>query len=207
MKSGKIYIEANWQLFGLVVDLLKLEKTKIIIIFRDPRDWVRSWMNKGKGSWYDKKDLLSKINCLGFKRVDPSNVGINNPHWKYYSRFQKLCWVWHYMNNNFYEILQNGNENITYFLFENLFVKKDVDKINELLKFALNDYYKIECLKNMNDILDVKINESEVKNFLEWNHWTNQQCKELHHLCGGLMQKLGYGKEKEWSEKIDIKNN
>ena len=195
-----LYIEANWQLFGIIQDLLSLKSSKVILIFRDPRNWVTSWMNKG--GWYDNKDLLSKINVLGFKRITPQNVGIYNPEWKNYTRFQKLCWVWNYMNSNFYNTLRENNKNVRHFFFEDIFMKKDKTTIRNFLQFALDDYFKEEYVNKMLGMLQNKVNENTQEEFPKWPDWDKKYCRDLHYFCGDLMQKLGYGNEPEWLEKL-----
>lgn len=201
LNYSKLYIESNWQLFGLIEDLLKFNKSKILIVFRDPRDWVSSWMNKG--GWYDKNDLLSKINILGFKRVTPANVGIDNPDWKDYSRFQKLCWVWNYMNGNFYEAVKENNPNIRHFFFEDIFAKRDESTIKDFLQFSLGEYFKDEYVDQMLSMLQHKVNQKPKEEFPNWIEWDKKHCQYLHYFCGDLMKELGYGTEPEWLKKIE----
>jgi hypothetical protein len=199
---SQVYIESNWQLFGLLDTLNELRNSKIIFLFRDPRNWVMSWMNREKG-WYSESDLLLRINLLGFKRITPKNVGIYNPDWKNYDRFQKLCWVWNYLNSTFYNAIDDSNPNIQYFFFEDIFTKKDPTTIKNFLKFTLNDYFNEEYVNQMLKTLNKKVNQSTTKRFPQWPNWDRKQCKDLHYFCGELMQKLGYGNEPEWLEKIN----
>jgi hypothetical protein len=200
--SKTVYIESNWQLFGLIDILPNIKpQTKIIFIFRDPRSWVSSWMNH-KG-WYSKADLLTLIDKKGFKRVTPANVGIDNPKWKDYSRFQKLCWVWNYMNGNFYETVKENNPNIRHFFFEDIFVKQDKTTIKDFLQFSLNEYFKDEYVEQMLSMLQHKVNQKPKEDFPNWIDWDKKHCQDLHYFCGDLMKELGYGTEPEWLKKIE----
>lgn len=199
-KNYKFYFEANWQLFGLIPELLEIPNTKIIIIIRDPRDWVRSWMNKG--SWYDNKDLMTKFNFLGFKRITPKNVGVNNKYWKHYNRFRKLCWVWNYMNNKFYEYHQDSIHDIRLFFFEDIFIKNNQDKIRDFLKYSLSEQYDNYFLQIFLKKLQTKVNKSHNKKFPEWKQWNKEYAKDLQSICGKSMKQLGYGTEPEWKQKL-----
>ena len=196
----RYYFEANWQLFGLLDDLFNFQNSKIIIFFRDPRTWVQSWMNKGY--WYDDKDLLTKIDMLGFKRVTPKNVGIDNPEWKQYTRFQKLCWVWNYMNGLFYEAMGKDKKNIKAFYFEDIFVKKNKTKVREFLQFSLNEQYRENYTIELLDMLDHKVNQTKTNDFPHWQYWNDEYAKEMEYFCGDLMLNLGYGEELGWQRKI-----
>ncbi len=196
IEDKNFYIEANYQLFGLIDKLTKLPDSKIIVIFRDPRDWVRSWMNQG--GWYTRGDLLSMINLGGVKRITPQNAGIHNPYWHQYTRFQKLCWAWNFMNSQFYSEIKKKHSNLKYFFFEDLFTKKNYEKLSELLKFALNSHYDASCTDSLYNLLNIKVNESNARYLPSWQNWDSATCKILHHFCGDLMLKLGYGKEAKW---------
>lgn len=198
---GSLYIEANAQLFGLVDDLKKMKCSKVLIIFRDPREWVRSWMNRD--GWYDGKDMLSRINLWGLKRINPKNVGINHPDWKRYSRFQKLCWVWNFMNHSFYRSLETNTAKISWFFFEDLFRDKKEDKVRDFLRFALGELHREKYVKQLHVRLHKKINHNARNDFPGWQQWDANRCRELMQLCGSLMQKLGYGLEPEWRDKIN----
>ena len=196
----QIYFEANAQLFGLVSDLIKMPRTKVAIFIRDPRTWVQSWLNKG--TWYDEKDILGNVNWLGFKRLTPRNVGRKNTMWKSYDRFQKLCWVWNYMNSNFYKIISKYKKNIRFFLFEDFFIKKKEDIIKDFLRFIIGNNYTPKYLECTLNLLQQKENQTLSKKFPAWEYWNKQYAINLHSICGELMQKFGYGKEEKWLKKL-----
>lgn len=202
LNNTSCYIEANSQLFGLIRQLKSMPNSRLIIIFRDPRSWIKSWVNKGE--WYTKDDLLSIINLGGLKRLSPENVGIYNEHWKEYSRFQKLCWVWNFMTNLFISEIEKASPNLAYFFFEDLFIKRDVNEIERFLRFSLNDLYDPIFTHRLRKMLDHKVNENRSEIIPSWEHWDYEMCKNLDFFCGDLMDDLGYGKEQEWLEKLWI---
>lgn len=199
VKDCNYYFESNSQLFGLTGLLSKIPNTKIIILFRDPRDWVRSWMNKGY--WYDNKDILSKLNFLGLKRLDPKNVGIHLQDWLYFSRFQKLCWVWNYMNSNLTHSLDRAN--VMSFTFEDLFISKDFHLTKNMFDFIFEHSQTEKYVNEFMALTDNKVNQTVFDTFPHWKQWSDDQCRTLHSFCGDLMVKLGYGSEPEWMEKVN----
>lgn len=195
-----LYVEANYQLFGVIEVLLNLKNSKVILFSRDPRDWVASWMNKG--SWYDRKDLLTQIDLLGLKRLTPKNIGQKLPQWDNYSRFQKLCWAWTAMNGIFYNLCNANYSNLTYFFFEDIFVNKDITEIQRLLGFLMGKMYNESVLENFMELLEKKINTNPDTSFPPWTYWDPKTCIDLEDICGDLMRKLGYGKENYWFKKL-----
>jgi hypothetical protein len=171
-----------------------------MIIFRDPRSWIKSWMNKG--GWYTQDDLLTFINMGGVKRLSPENVGAYNEHWKEYSRFKKLCWVWNFMTNLFISEIEKESPNLVYFFFEDLFIKRDRNEIKRFLNFSLNDFYSPIFTNKLRKMLDHKVNENRSEIIPSWKHWDQEMCKNLDFFCGNLMDDLGYGKEQEWLQKL-----
>jgi len=194
-----LYIEANPQLFGLIEELLNLKNSRVLLLFRDPRDWVASWVNRG--SWYDRKDILTQIDMFGLKRLTPKNIGQKLPEWKNYSRFQKLCWAWSIMNGIFYNSCKPNYSNLTYFFFEDIFVNKEATEIRRLLIFLLGEVYNDNILYNFMDLLKKKTNTNPKESFPKWTHWDPSLCVQLEYMCGNLMSKLGYGKENYWLKK------
>lgn len=198
LENNKVYIESNHQLFGMIDILETFSNSKTIIIFRDPREWVKSWMNKG--IWYTKTDILSLLDFAGFKRITPKNVGVHSIEWTSYCRFQKLCWVWNFMNRFFVDAIEKHN--LSYFYFENLFIRKDSKTLEMFLVDSLGDLNKPEYVESLAMLLNTKVNENTDSTFPGWEKWGVDDCRELQLICGNLMSKLGYGNEPEWIEKI-----
>jgi hypothetical protein len=92
------YVEANAQLFGITEDLLRLPNANVVLVIRDPRTWIESWLKK---KWYSDRDLLTRLDVLGFKRITPGNVGAEMSAWEGYSRVEKLAWVWGFLAASF----------------------------------------------------------------------------------------------------------
>jgi len=200
IEGCKFYFEANQQLYGLTNILPEIPNSKVLLFFRDPRDWVRSIINKGKA--YTDKDILYKINVGGFKRISPENLDKKSENWKNYNQFQRICWVWNYINTNFYNSINGNNQNIRHYFFEDIFIKNNENTIRDFLEFALDEYFEEEYVARLQKMLQNKVNENTKQEFHKWHDWDKKHCQDLHYFCGDLMQKLGYGNETEWLEKI-----
>lgn len=95
------YIEANAQLFGITEDLLRLPNTNVVLIIRDPGTWIESWLKK---KWYSERDLLTRVDKLGFRRITPENVGLEESGWDSFQRVEKLAWVWGFLARSFRQL-------------------------------------------------------------------------------------------------------
>lgn len=202
--EAPIYIESNYQFQGLLDVLpLSFENYRSIYIIRDPRDWVRSFINwRGLYHWTDIHYLLRN-------RLSPSAVGDQNyaKKWKKMDQFEKLCWAWQFINNYARETT-NNDPNSRVYLFEDIFKsKKKTENLLELTEFT-QDIKNIKR-KNQDHILKVidktlghKVNKPQTYDFPAWQEWDNSIAKKLQSICGELMDKLGYGTEEEWINKL-----
>ncbi|MGD2115374.1 MAG: sulfotransferase, partial [Acidobacteriota bacterium] len=91
--GAPVFLEANGQLSSLV-DLLPraFPRCRIAYIVRDPRDWIRSWMNIPSG-WFGPLDVRrwvpgGRLTARDFPD-DP-----DRRRWRRMSRFERLCWAW-----------------------------------------------------------------------------------------------------------------
>ncbi|MBE9541763.1 MAG: sulfotransferase [Proteobacteria bacterium] len=196
-----VYLEANFQL-SEVADLIPLAfpNARIVYILRDPRSWVRSWMNM-RGYIYSSRDIRSWFKNM---RLTPYHFK-DDPYqkrWKKMTRFEKLCWLWSREHAYALECAEK-TEAVKVFRFEDLFEKNgDCEIMEQLLQFIteFSDGFKANWTLRP-EILKQKTNESVRGSFPEWTEWTSEQVKLLDEHCGSLMRKLGYGNEPEWQVK------
>jgi len=106
--NSNLIIESYSGWYGVIPGIQKLYKYyKIIIIIRDPREWIRSTIN-----WqniYGKKDFVQKLSFLKLERLNPEMTQDMNysMDWKEYSKFEKLCWMY----NSLYSIMLSEAKN------------------------------------------------------------------------------------------------
>jgi hypothetical protein len=184
-----IYVESNHQLFGFSEDLLMLPNTTVIYMVRNPFDWIRSCMNLNQG-WYGKKDLLTMVNFLGFKRISPRNIGIVVAQWKEYSQCLKLAWLWNYLNSIFYKI-SSDSRNAWLFRFEDIFIQKDGETIHAFLNLLINNKNTLRESHNVfMRSLEKKIHSGYIHD-IEWD-FSPKELNNVKKMCGSLMKKFDY---------------
>ena len=112
-----VYVEANYQLFGVVPDLVTLPNSHVVLLLRDPSTWIQSWLKK---KWYSQDDWLTRLDALGMKRITPRNVGKPDDRWQSFSRTEKLAWVWGYLADGFVGQHAANPERISLYRFEDV---------------------------------------------------------------------------------------
>ncbi len=200
-KEG-VYIESNHHYFG-VLDLLPsvFKNLRIIYLIRDPRDWVRSWINFQ--GWYHWTDIN---NALG-NRLSPKTLGDEEElkKWKKYGRFEKLCWAWNYMNSKAIENIKD-KPNCKILRYEDVFINNTkYDNLEKIINFA-TDFkgVEVELKDGYKKSLDKKIhNKPKSYSFPHWKDWNKKRAVHLNEVCGDLMKTFNYGKEDAWLKKIN----
>lgn len=200
--NSNLIIESYSGWYGVIPGIQKLYKYyKIIIIIRDPREWIRSTIN-----WqniYGKKDFVQKLSFLKLERLNPEMTQDMNysMDWKEYSKFEKLCWMY----NSLYSIMLSeakNDQNIEVVRYEDIFNPNGVAFKNMLI--FISEYpNKIYNINNKNIITDKKIHQTKNSHFPQWHSWDDYLAKTLNKHCHELMTKYGYGEESEWIEKIN----
>lgn len=148
--SCRLYIESNYQLFGLPEDLLFLPDTRVVFIVRQPQMWAGSWLKK---KWYGDRDLLYRLNLLGLKRLTPANAGIQLPEWEDFSREEKLIWVWGFLNQSFYTTAQSHPGRAGWFRFEDVFTGANAAERRRFLEFCFHGPIEDEELRRFDELL------------------------------------------------------
>ena len=203
-QKKNIYLESNYNYYGLL-DLLPFvfKNLRIIFIIRDPRDWIRSYINL-KG-WYHLSDinmhLGNRLNAKMFK---------NDPYqkkWNSFSQFEKLAWAWNKQNSFAIQSLKKiqsaprvENKNVyKIFKFEDLFSKEDNKKFKSLVDFISElDPEEKESYEKYKNSIHKKIHQPKNYKFPKWQKWTSEKAQIVDKHCGNLMRELGYGEEEEW---------
>ena len=161
----------------------------IIHLVRDPRDFVRSFMN-----WKDRK-LSGKIahNLVPYWMPKPKNNFLKNLNM---SKFEHYCWTWEIKNELFHNTFHDI-DNYILVRFEDMINNEDV-LLRILNKVSGVEISKIQLSKNDT----TKVNSTKNKSFPDWKEWNNKQSQLLHSICGEQMELYQYGLEDEWQEKL-----
>ena len=95
--STSVYLESNCS-WGSLVDLLPAAFTnaRVAYIIRDPRSWLRSWMNIPTPR-YSRHDIRSWFKN---SRLTPHHINgdPNRVRWKDMTMFEKSCWFCKWFN-------------------------------------------------------------------------------------------------------------
>ena len=185
-----LIIESYSGWYGVIPAIRQMYKNyKIVVIVRDPRDWVTSNMNWG--TMYGKRDWVDR---LGLGRLEPRLLNDSGfiAQWPRFTRFQKLCWAW----KSIYEIiLQNisHDPNASVVKFEDVFHSKNrYEHLNRLIDriTAFSDrrfFYQIP-----EGILDQRKNINISSEFSSWENWLDAMKDYLDSICRDLAARFGY---------------
>ncbi len=197
---GRLYVESSYHYYGLL-DVLPLAfaNCRAAYIIRDPRDWVRSWMNKK--NFFDPRD----INVWLGNRPTPKMVN-DRAHlaaWKKYDNFEKLAWSWNYINRYALDAVKQ-NPHVRLYRFEDIINSEQMPQtLVQMAEFLLNLPLTSSQKNLAEDMLKRRIHPAPFDVIPKWNDWGADRAKILNKHCGSLMQEQGYGREATWLDKIN----
>lgn len=197
-----LLVESYYQWYGLVPVIRRaFPEAKIAGIVRDPRDWVRSWMNFG--GLRNRSDILG---MFGQGRLDPKAVGdeIHAARWAQMNRFERICWDWAQINRTIRDDC-TANDHCRVFRFEDLFARQgEASEMAAFLDFVRRHPRRDYELKPDALRLDSVVNASRKDRQADWTLWEPDQARALDAICGSLMRAFGYGTEPEWLERVGV---
>lgn len=192
--NEKIYVESNPSLKGFCIGIAKnMSNAYIIHIVRDPRDSVASGVNYG--ALRLKKRLM--ISLVPYWHLHPLKL-LNQKK----SIPEKIARSW-LLTNNHINKSREYTDNYIQIKFEDLF--NDADKMKEVINFIGIQQEYIEE-KSINSIQKSK-NASKYNDIKNWMNWSPDFAKQIYAIVGKTMKDCGYGQEKEWLEKINVKKS
>jgi hypothetical protein len=161
---------------------------QIIHLVRDPRDFVRSFVN-----WKNRKKSGKIVHHLiPFWMPKPTNKSfLYNLKM---NKFEHFCWVWQIKNKMFYETFSNES-NYQLFKFEDITTSQE--SLNDVVKGIVPEYSKTISLYTSK-----KINKSTLNKFPKWHNWSSDKCHLLDDICGEMMNVFDYGIEEDWIKKV-----
>lgn len=202
--EAELVIEANYQWYGALPAVPEaFPRYKVLVIVRDPRTWVRSWLNFG--GHYGPGDWLK---WLGVRRLDPRMMGDREfaEDWGRMSPFQKLCWDW----KTIYSVLGDfvaKDEHTMVIRYEDLFLGEDSHRhFEDMLKFVTSfDDRSFEFTFDRNSLSE-RVHASVDGRKDQWERWDASDASYLERLCGPLMRTFGYGGEAEWATLAGVRH-
>lgn len=196
--SEPLVIESNSQWLYACDELAKIwPHAKLIIVIRDPRTWIRSWLNKGiRWRAYDPVRLLPP------GRLTPEKVGDFEwaGPWQSFDTLGRLAWEWRFVYSRLLDH-ETRNPNARIFKFEDLFGAQDKTAMHELVRFAATHDNRSYAHK-VPEGFTATIHNASVGRARDWQEWSDVQARLVDRLCGSLMRRFGYGDEPEWKRKL-----
>jgi hypothetical protein len=180
-----IYVESNNFLHGFqdVLDDL-FDQPCVLHVVRDPRTFIRSWINFGvyrglKGLagkyypyWLLKPELLAKDSKVRWKDMHPC---------------QRIAWYWTKINQELDRGAELFGPRYLRLRFEDLFVA-DGRGLNAFL-----DWLSLPRIPGMlKEAATAKVNASRNAGCPAWQDWPAEIQQAVLHECGPLMESYGY---------------
>jgi hypothetical protein len=187
IENGLI-IEAYPAWFGLIEELYEaFQNVKVVSIVRDPREWIRSVVNRD--AYYGKRDLTSK---LWFQTLDPSLINDEKyvDRWAKMSWIEKLAWRWTKVYSEVKAEQEKGNTDVYRFedLFQNGYSNELERLLEQITKWPDRSYkYKIP-----RDFLKKKVNINFTYEYPRWNQWSDEEKKSVLEITGDLISFYDY---------------
>lgn len=195
--AASLVVESNGQWWALTDHLAQVWPTaRIIMIIRDPRDWIRSWINKS--GRYDQYDL---VELFPPGRLTPQKVRdvTWTSQWSSFTTLEKLAWEWSYINRRLLESYERGG-NKRLFRFEDIFSNNRshlIELVNYITMFPERTYRIIDM-----DNLAKTVSNSSSGPMPHWKNWDANSARSINMICGTLMKRFGYGEEEEWKKLV-----
>ena len=169
------YVEVNGYLRLHAADLKKtFPNCRIIHLVRDPRNVVRSHMNRSV--------LTDEHPIYHQKMKNPPPL--TNDEWRHMTRFEKLSWLWQYENRKM------RNQACKTVRFESILTDFNYFEQHFIQELQLNINRPV-----WQQFVSVQINPSKTYFFPSYPKWSDELKKSFNQICGPEMDELGYRSE------------
>ena len=186
----QLIIESYYGWYGCIPAIRKVFKNyRVIVVARDPRDWVTSNVNWKE--WYGKNDWVSRLKA---GRINPNMVGDKDyaQKWEGFSRFQKLCWAYGHIYNTLLDEVEKDNH-VQLFKYEELFQSSErYESLERLLKFITKfDDYNFN-FSVPDRLLERRIHKNSSDEFPKHPEWAEELQNQYWEICGDIHHRLKY---------------
>lgn len=186
--TAERYIESNPFLVGLTdIVLLTHPTARIAHIVRDPRIYIPSIMNHNNTSGF--KLLGNKYLPFWLWRTSSA---VDEAHSD--DLFARYAEYWTVANEF---IARHGQPTHELFRFEDVF-ELPRDGLAELEAFVGLDMDRASGAVT----IERPLNTSRDEALPAWTEWTDDQVVLVDRLCGTMMERHGYGRERAWRERV-----
>ncbi len=191
-RTASLIVESNTQWYGLLPLVPQiLPSYRVLALVRDPRTWVRSWVNYG--AHHDDRDRVAKF---GLPRLSPEMVGGEwEGRWAEMDVFQRLCWDWRWITSRLLDAADT-DPLVRLVRFEDLFYSdRRRERLDEVLAFLTDFGERRYEYRIPPGFFERKVNVSRPTRLGPWEEWSESRRRFLLVMCGPLMDRLGYSLE------------
>lgn len=153
--------------------------SRFIHLLRDPRDVVRSGMDRG---WYDS-------NKWDEGRIVPRPGDPYAERWSDLDLFDKCAWFWYETNRYAREFLATLAPERTFTLQSEGLFTGELEKLASVFEFLELEMPRTKKIKK---VLDKKENYQRHRSFPDKARWSDEQNARLGAIAGELMEVYGY---------------
>jgi hypothetical protein len=188
--GDRSYIEANNFIYGFMGVLKNLNPPPTFIhIIRDPRDYIRSYLNHG--AWRGRKWLAANIIPYWQPDVRYLLEEINSP----ITPVTRFAAVWRHIND-FLIKHGEGYSNYHAIRFEDIFGSAHIglEQVIQAIDLPVS--------LDLNSTAKEKVNPSKNDFVSAWHTWSGEECRAIQRICSPLMERYGYGSDPTWQKKL-----
>lgn len=179
-----VYIESNPFLHGFVGVFDEIfDSPRVVHIVRDPRTYVRSYINHG--AFRGIKGLAARYYpdwMLKPERMDPAAPR----RWRDMSQVERIAWRWDTING----VLDRGEavygDRYLRIKFEDIFAE-DGSGLRRLAEWV-----GLPASAAFERLREERVNASQGRNLPRWEQWDLKDRQTLLDLCGRRMERYGY---------------
>lgn len=186
---NRVFVESNPHiLFGTPAILKKIKRTRLALVIRNPKSFVRSGCNR---TIIDRNGDVIKTYSIEDNwtiKAYEFDSKITEKDWNEMEMAKRFIWVWNFKNSLILDVIKKS-ESGKVFRFEDLFT--DYDSLREFVNFT--SYGKVEISKeDFDELTAIKVNLNKVQDFPDYIEWSDELKNYLNSECRDLMLKFNY---------------
>jgi len=189
--NGLMYIESSHFLVHLILPLYDIYQPRIVYIYRDGRDFVRSGLIRswyqGKAPRYHLARILRRLTLLPIGDPIEDHQLIPPRHAR--TRFEKAAWLWNEVNDSVQKQLQGiPQADVLWLKLEEI----NIEQIQILIDF-LGIQKKTKLIEEMMKVVEMRVNRTKRPySIAAKEEWTEQQETTFLRFARDQMRRLGY---------------
>jgi hypothetical protein len=195
LELKNMYFESN-PFNSLILDELKevFPKAKFILIYRNPKDYVKSALNKSPNS--DPNSMMFYADNDGRKRITAKDY-LDDKYlhdWDNFNRIEKISWYWSKCNTELLKF-ENKNKDKTISLkYEDIFNEDILVRKECLIKFI--NFTNLEQvnldIENVLNTMTSRENQTKEVLYEGYEMWNENEKQKFHEITNEVKNLLKY---------------